>query len=359
MKLIACFIPSFDFGGAQLTTINLANSLIKDGNIKVDIIVCKAEGGLLALLDKKVNVVDLKCSKVYKSIFKIRKYIIHNKPDYFISHSDIPNLISLIVKFSIIRYSPKFIIVQHNYYNIEIRSIKYVGKYIPFLIKHLYLKADFIVAVSEGVKNSLNKQLKEKKTIQCIYNPINIQTIMDDSQLAIESELGDNFLLYVGRLEKVKNLYFLLDVFKEFLKYTPNYKLVIIGDGELKSSLINYARSLYISDNVYFTGYRINPYNYIKRSSLILSTSFSEALPTIIVESMYFGKTVVSTPNKGAKELLNNGILGYLSSSFDNVDEFAQLIQEGLNTPIESMKLKEEFQNKFSSEKTVLKYNFI
>ncbi len=132
--------------------------------------------------------------------------------------------------------------------------------------------------------------------------------------------------------------------------------MVIIGDGELKSSLINYARSLYISDNVYFTGYRINPYNYIKRSSLILSTSFSEALPTIIVESMYFGKTVVSTPNKGAKELLNNGILGYLSSSFDNVDEFAQLIQEGLNTPIESMKLKEEFQNKFSSEKTVLKY---
>lgn len=356
MKRVACFIPSLDFGGAQIVTLNLVNSLVLNKEFIIDLVICKAEGGLSSLLDRDVNVVNLECSKVYKSFFKIRNYLLLSKPDFFISHSDIPNLISLIAKSSILKCKTKFLIVQHNYYNIEIQSIKFIGKYVPLLIKVFYPKADHIIAVSEGVKDFLNNELGNKKKIECIYNPINIKTIEENKNLPIEKEIRGNFFLFIGRLEKVKNLSFLLDVFKRFLDDCKDYDLVIIGDGSLKSGLINYAKQLGIGDKVYILGYRMNPYNYISKSALVLLTSFSEALPTIIVESIYIGKTIISTPNKGAVELLCNNLSGYVSDSFNDIDSFVELIHKGLKYPISYYSLQKLYNEKFNTSVTIDKY---
>ena len=60
----------------------------------------------------------------------------------------------------------------------------------------------------------------------------------------------------------------------------------------------------------------------MKMATAVILPSFSEALPTVILESFVFWKNCIATPTKGALDLLENGRLGYISNSFDNVDTF-------------------------------------
>ena len=69
--------------------------------------------------------------------------------------------------------------------------------------------------------------------------------------------------------------------------------------------------------------------------------SLSEALPTVIIESMVLGKTVVATPTKGAKEILKNG-LGYIIKSFDDEKELSEMISYAIDAPIPSDILQNE-----------------
>ena len=86
----------------------------------------------------------------------------------------------------------------------------------------------------------------------------------------------------------------------------------------MKHLLDDYIQQNGLINKVVLVGSVPNPYPYIAKSRLLLLPSFSEALPTVILEAFSLGITVVATPTNGANDLLKNGTLGYISSSFDN-----------------------------------------
>jgi len=103
---------------------------------------------------------------------------------------------------------------------------------------------------------------------------------------------------------------------------------------------------------VILLGAMSNPFPLMKYAKLILSSSLSEALPTVFLESFALGKTVVATPTMGAIDLLRDGKLGYISDSLTGVDDFAKKINQAYDNPLEPSVLLGEAQ-KFSIENKV------
>ena len=63
----------------------------------------------------------------------------------------------------------------------------------------------------------------------------------------------------------------------------------------------------------------------------------------------------MATPTKGALDILKDGKLGYLSKTFDDIQEFSNLILKGLNIPFPSSYLQNRFSELYSPSISLMK----
>jgi glycosyltransferase involved in cell wall biosynthesis len=105
-------------------------------------------------------------------------------------------------------------------------------------------------------------------------------------------------------------------------------KLVLAGDGELRSEIEAAIRGLGIEAHVRITGWisseRVRD-ELLGARALVLP-SFAEGLPVVIMESMALGRPVISTFIAGIPELVLDGVQGWLIPAGD-VDALAGAMQ--------------------------------
>lgn len=203
-----------------------------------------------------------------------------------------------------------------------------------FLMRTFYPKANKIIAVSDGIYEFLtNKIYISTDKIMKLPNPIDVKDIKEKSLKLLDITLPDKYILFIGRLSYVKNLFLLLDAFERG-KLDDNY-LVIVGDGEMKDVLIEKTKKMNKVDKIMFLGEIENPLPILKRSQLLVLPSFSEAYPTILLEALCLYIPVLSTPTKGAKEILNNMAGTYISNDYYNIEEFAKLMENGVKEKLD------------------------
>jgi glycosyltransferase involved in cell wall biosynthesis len=188
------------------------------------------------------------------------------------------------------------------------------------LVKILYPKADLIIAVSYGVKQSLINLSIEEEKIKVIYNPYPIDEIRELAKEPLgsyEEIFKHPALITAGRLTKQKGQWYLLRVFKALKEKRRDLKLVILGEGELKDYLVVLSEELglktYVWDrdelsesfDVYFLGFQKNPFKFIARSKLFVFPSLWEGFPNALVEAMACRVPVVSSDcRSGPREIL-------------------------------------------------------
>ncbi len=90
-------------------------------------------------------------------------------------------------------------------------------------------------------------------------------------------------------------------------------KAAIVGTGELEDECRQLCRELGIQDNVQFLGFQSNPMKMVSCSKALVLTSRWEGTPMCALEAMALGTPVVSTPSDGMKDLLTDGVSGFLS----------------------------------------------
>jgi glycosyltransferase involved in cell wall biosynthesis len=327
MKKILFFTPSLNLGGVERVFLTYAEELISYG-YDVTYLTTHDDGVFSKGLNKELKLVSLKGRRFRYSINQLIKYLKNKSPDIVITGGDIPNAVLLIIV-KLFGIKTKLIISQHNFHNIERSEI--ISR---IIIKYLYNYATKVIAVSNGIKEMLLESGVKNEKIVTLYNPVNIKEIVIKGSEKLNTDITSNYIVYVGRLGEVKNLEFLIEAFNLVQKINSRIHLVIVGDGPLKKQLINKSQDLNLNNKIHFLGEQSNPYPYINKSLLVILSSFSEALPTIILESFVFSKTVVSTPTNGAIDLMENGRLGYISNSFSSYIDFADTIEKALLNPI-------------------------
>ena len=180
-----------------------------------------------------------------------------------------------------------------------------------------YPYADAAVGVSHGIAAELAgiPDISHDR-IHTIYNPV----VSADLERKALEQAGHPWLdmpirpvvLAIGRMKKVKDFSNLLAAFARLLAQRPA-RLVVLGKGRLRQSLLSLAQKLRIAEHVDFPGFVENPYAFLAKADLFVLSSRNEALPTVLIEAMACGCPVVSTDCQfGPREILEDGRLGAL-----------------------------------------------
>lgn len=95
-------------------------------------------------------------------------------------------------------------------------------------------------------------------------------------------------------------------------------RFVIVGDGELRDSLRNYASELGIAERVRFLGWRKDMVPVYAGLDLLALTSDNEGTPVALIEGMAAGVPVVATDVGGVPDVVRNGTSGRLVPAGDS-----------------------------------------
>lgn len=182
---------------------------------------------------------------------------------------------------------------------------------------------DLEMGVSQRVADNLNRRPLARLTgraARCMYNAVNLErfgrSADRDSRERKRAEFGipiDAPLIgSVGRLTAQKGFGFLIEAATQVLAELPNARLLIVGDGELRSELQSQVEALGIAGSVQLTGPRHDIDELLPEFDLFVSSSLWEGLPTVILESMAAGVPVVATDVSGTRELVRDQVTGLL-----------------------------------------------
>jgi len=122
-------------------------------------------------------------------------------------------------------------------------------------------------------------------------------------------------ILFVGRLEKQKDPFLLIDTFKYLNAKMPQTRLLIAGTGSLKNNLLIKIKKNNLQKRVFFHG-PVSPKilsNIMKISDILLSTSAFEGMSRSILEALACGIPVVATDVGEADKIIRNSISGFIS----------------------------------------------
>ena len=172
-------------------------------------------------------------------------------------------------------------------------------------------KYNYIVTINDVMKKGYEKNLNDPKILK-INNFMNFDKILEKSNEEVK-ENGE-YIISVGSLTENKNHILLIEAFGE-LKKEKNIKdkLIIIGDGKEKEKLKKRIDKLALNEDILLLGQKQNPYKYMKKSKLYVSTSKNEGLSLTSIEAMVLQKMVIAVENNGTRELLDkNSIYGKL-----------------------------------------------
>lgn len=124
--------------------------------------------------------------------------------------------------------------------------------------------------------------------------------------------------LMVATLERHKDHRTLLRAVPEIVRRFPGFRLVLAGDGTLRTALESEARAAGCGQSVEFLGARGDVPELLRRSDLfIFSTTPQEGLGTVLLEALAAGLPVVASDVPACRELLQGGRYGRLVAPGD------------------------------------------
>ena len=230
----------------------------------------------------------------------LRKVILEEKPDLIHAHDMRAGFVASLC-------CGKIPVVSHIHNNaFDARKIS--PKSVAYLLAGF--KAKHILWVSRSAYEGYVFQKLFARKSQVLPNILDLEQIAQKK--AQDGNTYDFDLIYVGRLTYEKNPQRLMRLCASLKENKPDVKLAVVGTGELEEELKALCIQLGIQDNVQFLGFQSNPIRMIADSKALVLTSLWEGTPMCALEAMAVGTPVVSTPSDGLKDLIDNGVHGYL-----------------------------------------------
>lgn len=319
MKRIGVFGSSANMGGTEMYLITIARLLNND--IKFDYLLCH-NCGKIPFEDE----VLLLGGRIYREYYYNRE----KKQSDYISPKDIINRHP--------EWDGIYLNIQriHTAYRL-IEAAKKVG--MPYRIIHAHSN-DYTYPIEFKDKLyeyyfKLTKQLTVTKYLACsklagewmfgknvditiIPNAVDFKKYKINND--IRNKMRENYnisdktilLGFCGRLSPQKRPEFLIDILNE-MKKKPQYKLLIVGDGELMNAIHNRAVECKIEDRVIFVGAVRDAGNYYQMMDCFILPSRFEGFGIVLLEAQASGLRCYTTDQVVPYETNVTGRVTFLS----------------------------------------------
>lgn len=325
-------MQNLKFGGAEKVLCTFLKNFDRN-KYKVDLVLHSREGELLKEVPKDVSVTGIVPSdsgkfwnKAYRSIiFKILIFFpflfrMLLRPKLRPADVTIAYMEGISTNIASVLKGPK---VAWVHTDVEKNPWADSFFYNNYEEERSYKKMDKIVFVSEGGKSAFNNKFNHIDLTReiVIHNPIDKKSIKKLSQITDVNfnkwnlQTKDTIrIITVGRLDPVKRMDVILKGFIKLPRNNRRFSLTVIGDGAEYINLKKLVRGI---DNVFFVGFQKNPFSYVAKCDLFISTSRVESYPTAIIESLILGTPVLATRNAGSIEVLGKSSLFLLNTDIN------------------------------------------
>ena len=173
-----------------------------------------------------------------------------------------------------------------------------------------------VVAVGSGVRDFLVEQVGiPSSRVETIPNGVDTRLFRPEARRTkLDLGLPDDGLLvgHVGRLVPAKDHATLLEAFRRVLIAQPSSRLVLVGEGSLRSSLEARAREFGIQARVHWLGGRADVADILPHLDVFVLSSVLEGVPLAVLEAMAAARPVVSTRVGDVDRLIVDGRTGLL-----------------------------------------------
>lgn len=191
---------------------------------------------------------------------------------------------------------------------------RWVGENVmPLAARIIFPFLDQIISVSESQSKFINRF--SSRPISIIPNGIDLEQYYQNGAVIRQ----DHTLLFLGRLEPRKGVFYALEVFKRLKEIHPQLKLIIAGDGDEKSQVRAYIDQHHLK-NVWLLGFvtEEEKIRLLGQCTVYMATAiYGESFGIVLLEAMATGTPCAGFANEGYKNILTQEMLHYFPSPKD------------------------------------------
>ncbi|MFH1690675.1 MAG: glycosyltransferase [Candidatus Eisenbacteria bacterium] len=188
---------------------------------------------------------------------------------------------------------------------------------------------DRVIANAEAVKDHVSRRhLIPAEKIHVVYNGVALERAEGRTRGGASSETGganagDGVSDRGGRVAMIASLTpkkdhgTFLEAVRLITRDAPDARFLIVGDGALRDELTDRVTSMGLSDVVELTGARDDIGVILSEIDVSVLTSLKEGCSNVVLESMAAARPVVVTDVGGNRELIENGVTGYIVPAGD------------------------------------------
>jgi glycosyltransferase involved in cell wall biosynthesis len=202
---------------------------------------------------------------------------------------------------------------------------------LPRVVCALLRRADAVVALTkETEKEALTFGIRANRIFR-IGNGVETGKFrpligLEKEQLKAQLNMTENIVMSVGRLIEQKNPDGLLRAWAmTHTRLSRPWKLVLVGDGNMRQRLLELTKELEIADSVLFAGAQTNVQQWLGCADIYVSTSHCEGLSNTLLEAMATGLPISATRVSGVPELVEDTNAGFVAD-IASMEQVAQAL---------------------------------
>ena len=237
--------------------------------------------------------------------------------------------------------------------HLDNRPVKWINK---FHEKRALAKANGHVSVSQYTADVTNQLFDSTKKFTIIPNGINTNSFIN-----IDTINDGKTILYFGGIIRKKGVLEIPHYFNRVIEKIPDAQLILIGQ-DMSDKVTGNASTFQIMQQLFSEEAGLNvtflgsvPYQqikkYIENATVCIFPSYAEALPVSWIEAMSMGKPVVASNIGWAKEVIDDGINGFLvhpGQHSEYADKIIQLLQSNELQKELGKAARQKIERKFS-----------
>ncbi|MDR1052889.1 MAG: glycosyltransferase family 4 protein, partial [Planctomycetaceae bacterium] len=315
-------------GGAQENTLLSCSDLASDFGDEVLLIIgaeTGLEGSLFSEIGDKFSVLVLpdlvRSISPYRDIrayFGLQRSLIDFKPDVVHTHSAKAGIIGRCVAWNL--GVPLVVHTVHGAPFYPYQNI-FVRKFYQFCERFAAKRCHAMISVADAMTDLMtDAKIAASEKFTTIYSGMEVDQFLNSEQFRASTRErfgiidSDIVVGKIARLFRLKGHEYLISAAEAVLRAVPAVKFMFVGDGIFMERFRGEVQSRGIADRFIFTGL-LPPEQIpaaISAMDIVVHTSLREGLARVLPQALLSGKPVISYDIDGAREVVIDGVTGYL-----------------------------------------------
>ena len=179
-----------------------------------------------------------------------------------------------------------------------------------------YRQVEHFICASEAIRNMLVNDGVPTGRTGVVYEGVDLERLTTTPTVDLHRELwlphGAPVVVNVAALVPHKGQRYLIQAAAEIMRTLPDARFVIVGAGELETTLEKQIHRLNLEKHVFLTGFRPDAISLLKSADVFVMSSVTEGLGTSVLDAMGCARPVVATRAGGLPEVVDDGLTGTL-----------------------------------------------